>query len=217
MQSDSMPFFDELYVRTAEARGELYAAIRDCLAGRVTRKRYAAFLREAFHHVKHTVPLLEACAGRLGEDRSALRVALAHYVAEERGHEQWILDDLTACGEDADAARRSEPSAATRRMVEYVYDYIERFNPAGFLGMVHVLEGTSSALATRAAQTLAGALALPPEALTYLASHGSLDQEHVRFFEDLVNTLPRSDQEAVVEVAQNVYRLYADLFRGLPA
>jgi pyrroloquinoline quinone (PQQ) biosynthesis protein C len=214
-----MPFFDELQSRTAAARSELFGvpAIRDCLAGRVTRRRYAAFLREAFHHVKHTVPLLEACAGRLTEDRAALRAALAHYVQEERGHEQWILNDLEACGEDPEAARRSRPSEATRRMVGYVYDYIARSNPVGFFGMVHVLEGTSSALATRAAQALARALALPPAALTYLASHGSLDQEHMRFFEGLVNALPREDQEAVVEVALNVYRLYADLFRGLPA
>jgi pyrroloquinoline quinone (PQQ) biosynthesis protein C len=214
-----MPFFEELQSRTAEARAALFAvpAIRDCLAGRATRRRYVAFLREAFHHVKHTVPLLEACAARLGEGRAPLRAALAHYIAEERGHEQWILDDLKACGEDADAARRTQPSDATRRMVEYVYDYIARFNPVGFFGMVHVLEGTSSALATRAAQALARALALPPTALTYLSSHGSLDQEHVRFFEALVNALPRSDQEAVVEVAGEVYRLYAELFRGLPA
>jgi pyrroloquinoline quinone (PQQ) biosynthesis protein C len=214
-----MPFFDELQSRTAEARAALFAvpAICECLAGRVTRRRYAAFLREAFHHVKHTVPLLEACAGRLGEDRAALRAAVAHYVDEERGHDRWILNDLEACGEDPEAARRSTPSEATRRMVEYAYDYIARFNPVGFFGMVHVLEGTSSALATRAAQALAQALALPPAALTYLTSHGSLDQEHVGFFENLVNGLPHEDQEAVVEVAQNVYRLYADLFRGLPA
>ena len=40
-----MPFFDELQSRTAEARAALFAvpAIRECLAGRVTRRRYAAF------------------------------------------------------------------------------------------------------------------------------------------------------------------------------
>ncbi len=37
-------------------------------------------------------------------------------------------------------------------MVAYVYDYIARRNPVGFFGMVHVLEGTSTALATTAAQ-----------------------------------------------------------------
>jgi pyrroloquinoline quinone (PQQ) biosynthesis protein C len=113
--------------------------------------------------------------------------------------------------------RAGAPAPATELMVAYVYDYIARVNPAGMLGMVHVLEGTSSVLATRAAQAIARALALPPGAFTYLFSHGSLDQEHVRFFENTVNTLSRRDAEAVVHVAGMVYRLYGDIFRGLPA
>jgi pyrroloquinoline quinone (PQQ) biosynthesis protein C len=214
-----MPFFDELQNRTAAARGELLSIpiIDHCLAGRVTRAQYVAFLREAYHHVKHTVPLLAACHRGLDNARAALRPALERYIDEERGHEEWILDDLRACGADAEAARAAAPAPATELMVAYVYDYIARVNPAGMLGMVHVLEGTSSALATRAAQAIARALALPAEAFTYLSSHGSLDQEHVRFFEETVNALPRPDREAVVHVARMVYRLYGDIFRGLPA
>jgi pyrroloquinoline quinone (PQQ) biosynthesis protein C len=214
-----MPFFEELQQRTAAARGELLSVpvINACLAGRVTRAQYVAFLRQAYHHVKHTVPLLMACGSRLGAERAALRAAVAKYIAEESGHEQWILDDLRACGEDPEAARAAMPAPATEVMVAYVHDYVARINPAGMFGMVHVLEGTSSALATRAAQAIARALALPASALTYLSSHGSLDQEHVRFFEKTVNCLPRADQEAVVHVAGMVYRLYGDIFRGLPA
>jgi pyrroloquinoline quinone (PQQ) biosynthesis protein C len=214
-----MPFFDELQARTAAARAELLAvpAIAECLAGRVTLARYIAFLREAYHHVKHTVPLLMACGSRLGDDRAELRDALAEYIGEEKGHEAWILDDLRACGDDAEAARAREPSAPTELMVAYVYDYIARINPAGFLGMVHVLEGTSSAIATRAADAIARALELPSSAFTYLRSHGALDQEHVRFFESTVNTLRVEDRQHVVHVARRVYRLYGDIFRGLPS
>lgn len=214
-----MPFFDELQSRTAAERDALLSlpAIVDCLAGRITRTRYVAFLRQAYHHVKHTVPLLMACGSRLGEERAALRGAMTQYIAEENGHEQWILDDLRACGDDADAARRAAPAPATELLVAYVYDYIARANPAGFLGMVHVLEGTSSALATRAAHSIARALGLPPAAFRYLTSHGSLDQEHVRFYEQTVNGLAPEDQEAVVHVARRVYGLYGDIFRGLPA
>ena len=214
-----MPFFDELQNRTAAARGELLSIpiIDHCLAGRVTRAQYVAFLREAYHHVKHTVPLLAACHRGLDNGRAALRPALEHYIDEESGHEEWILDDLRACGEDAEAVRAGAPAPATELMVAYVYDYIARVNPAGMLGMVHVLEGTSSALATRAAQAIARALALPAKAFTYLSSHGSLDQEHVKFFEKTVDSLPLSDREAVVHVAGMVYRLYGDIFRSLPA
>ena len=44
--------------------------------------------------------------------------------------------------------RGSAPGHACEVMVAYAYDTIARRNPLGFFGMVHVLEGTSSALAT---------------------------------------------------------------------
>jgi len=98
-----------------------------------------------------------------------------------------------------------------------VHDYIARRNPVGFFGMVHVLEGTSTALATSAAQVIRGALGLPPEAFTYLTSHGALDLEHVRFFAGLMDRLDDPvDQAAVTHVANMVYRLYGDIFRALP-
>ena len=214
-----MAFFDELQSRTAAERAELLSvpAIADCLAGRVTRSRYIAFLREAYHHVKHTVPLLMACGSRLGDERATLRDAITEYIAEETGHDAWILDDLRACGDDPEGARRARPAPATELMIAYVYDYIARVNPAGFLGMVHVLEGTSSAIATPAAGVIARTLELPAAAFTYLTSHGALDQEHVRFFENTVNGLRPEDQEHVVHVAKRVYRLYGDIFRGLPS
>jgi len=214
-----MPFFDSLQECTSRERAELFSLplIQDCLAGRVVLRQYVAFLREAYHHVKHTVPLLEACRGRVGEERTALRAALSHYIDEERGHEQWILQDLRACGTDAEGVPRSAPAPATELMVAYVYDYIARVNPVGMLGMVHVLEGASSALASRAARALAAALALPPAAFSYLSSHGELDAGHVRFYETVVNGLPSADQDAVVHVARRVYRLYGDILRTLPS
>jgi pyrroloquinoline quinone (PQQ) biosynthesis protein C len=214
-----MPFFEELQRRTSAARAELFAipVIQDCLAGRVDRGQYQAFLAQAYHHVRHTVPLLMACGSRLPATHEWLRTAIAHYIAEETGHEEWILSDIAACGGDADAVRRAAPAPATELLVAYVYDYIARRNPAGFFGMVHVLEGTSQALATRAAQVMRAGLGLPAEAFTYLSSHGSLDQEHVRFFAGLMDRLESpEDQAAVAHVAGMVYRLYGDVFRALP-
>jgi hypothetical protein len=55
-----MSFSQELRAATENDRQRLLAApiITDCLAGRVSRESYRAFLAEAYHHVKHTVPLL---------------------------------------------------------------------------------------------------------------------------------------------------------------
>ena len=214
-----MLYFEILQQRTEAARAGLFAVpvIRDCLAGRVTRAQYVAFLTEAYHHVKHTVPLLMACGSRLPESAGWLRSAITEYIDEERGPEEWILNDIAACGADAEAVRAGAPCPATELMVAYVYDYIARRNPVGFFGMVHVLEGTSTALAINAAQVIRAALGLPPEAFTYLTSHGALDQEHVRFFASLMDRLESpADQAAVTDVANMVYRLYGDIFRSLP-
>ena len=60
-------------------------------------------------------------------------------------------------------------------------------------------------------------LELPPAAFSYLNSHGSLDLEHMRFFEELMNRLDADeDREAVVHTARVVYRLYGEMFRSLP-
>ena len=214
-----MTFFNDLQERTAAARQELLDTpiIRDALAGRIELRQYLAFLEQAYHHVRHTVPLLTACGSRLPDRLAWLRSAVGEYIDEERGHEEWILSDITACGADADAIRAGKPAHETAVMVAYAYHQIDRGNPVGFFGMVHVLEGTSTAIATLAAGAISNALRLPPDAFRYLTSHGSLDIEHVQFFASLVNRLDSgADREAVIDCANAVYRLYGDIFRALP-
>lgn len=215
-----MQFFDSLCQLTEDRRQELFSipVIRDALRGEIVTGQYLAFLGQAYHHVRHTVPLLMACGGRLDGEHEWLRAAIAEYIEEELGHEEWILSDIAACGGDPDAARKSMPHASTELMVAYAYHQIDRGNPVGFFGMVHVLEGTSTALATHAASTIRQSLGLPANAFSYLNSHGALDIEHVRFFESLMNRL-RSDDDmsAVVHCAHMVFKLYGDIFRSLPS
>ncbi len=210
-----MSFHQILHAQTAADRAALLAQplFADAIAGRVTRPLYCAFLAQAYHHVRHTVPLMMAAGGRLGVEYEWLRAKLVHYVQEEYGHHEWVLDDIRAAGGDADAVRRSEPAFPTEMMIAYAYDTVTRGNPVGFFGMVHVLEGTSTALATQAAQSLATALQLPPRAFSYLSSHGALDVEHVEFFRELVDRFDKpSDQAAVVHASRRFYRLYGDIF-----
>jgi len=214
-----MTFSAELRAATAAERGQLLSApiIEDCLAGRVSRESYRGFLTQAYRHVKHTVPLLMACGARLPERLEWLRRGVAEYIDEEYGHEQWILADLTEAGFDAAAARNSVPAAETELMVSYAYDTVQRRNPVGFFGMVLVLEGTSAAIATRAAEIIAARLDLPRSAFKYLLSHGAIDQQHVGHFDGLVDRLEDgADRAAVLHAARMFYRLYGDVFRALP-
>ena len=158
-----------------------------------------------------------ACGARISARQEWLRNAMAEYIEEELGHQEWILNDLRACGADADAVRESQPAMATELMVSTMYDRINRLNPVSMLGMVFVLEGTSTLLATQAAGSLKQSLGLPDKAFSYLTSHGALDLEHMKFFEQLVNRLEDpADQHAVVHTARVIYRLYAEMFRSLP-
>ncbi|SDH79837.1 Iron-containing redox enzyme [Pseudomonas benzenivorans] len=214
-----MSFYDRLLEQTRAERDYLLAApiIQQAMAGTVSLDSYLAFLGEAYHHVKHTVPLLMACGARLPERLEWLREAIAEYIEEEYGHQEWILNDIRACGGDAEAVRAGTPKMATELMVAYVYDRIARHNPASFFGMVQVLEGTSIALATQAAGIIQDKLQLPAQAFSYLTSHGSLDLEHIELLKRLLNRLDEADdQAAVLHTAKVVYRLYGDIFRSLP-
>jgi len=214
-----MGFHDRLLQETAAAREGLLAApiIQGALRGEVSLPSYLAFLREAYHHVRHTVPLLQATQDALPPHHGWLRAPLDEYIAEEAGHDEWILSDIAACGGDADAVRHGRPGHATEVMVAYAYDTIARGNPLGFFGMVHVLEGTSVSLALLAADAIQAPLALPDAAFTYLRSHGTLDQQHVQHFERLMDRInDAGDQAAIVHAARAFFRLYGDVFRGLP-
>ena len=93
-----MTFFEQLQQATQVEQAGLQSLpiIRKTLDGEVTLEQYVAFLTEAYHHVKHTTPLLMACGARLSEDKEWLREAIAHYIEEELGHQEWILNDIKA-------------------------------------------------------------------------------------------------------------------------
>jgi len=212
-------FFNEIEIATADARQRLEAspAIQRCLNGEVEMQTYKAFLTEAYHHVKHTVPLLMACGSRLPERLEWLREAIVTYIQEEVGHQEWILNDLASLGVDKELVRQGQPSLPTELMVSYAYDTVARSNPIGLFGMVYALEKTSSTIATYAASQIVSALDLTPESMTYMVSHGSLDIEHMQHFERLMNRLEDSaDKAAVLHSAPVFYQLYSSIFQSLP-
>ncbi|WP_297811214.1 iron-containing redox enzyme family protein [uncultured Methylophaga sp.] len=213
-----MAFFDELQMQTTDARAQLFTApvFEKAFSGDISLELYIDFLTQAYHHVKHTVPLLMTVGGRLPESKEWLRTAVAEYIEEEVGHQEWILNDIAACGGDKEKVRRSQPGLHTELMVAYAYDMAQRVNPLGFFGMVHVLEGTSISSADKAADSIKTTLGLPDKAFSYLRSHGALDQEHVKFFEGLMNQISDpAEQALIIESAKRFYYLYGNIFRSL--
>jgi pyrroloquinoline quinone (PQQ) biosynthesis protein C len=220
-----MTVYQKLLQATEKERNELMslALIQEGGKGNITLQTYIAFLTQAYHHVKHTTPLLMACGGRLPGHYEWLRTAIGEYIEEEMGHQEWVLNDIAECGGDKEAVRASKTPAtsasmATEIMVAYAYDMISRVNPIGFFGMVLVLEGTSTAVATQAGEKLIESLNLPKKAFSYLLSHGSLDISHVSFYESLVNQVTdENDQACLIHSAKIFYKLYGDIFRTIAA
>lgn len=213
-----MNLYQRLLTETTQEREYLLSApiIKRCFEGDIVLSDYVAFLTEAYHHVKHTVPLLMSVGAKLPESKEWLREAVAEYIEEELGHQEWILNDIEHCGSDKEQHRKSTPNLATELMVSYAYDMVNRINPLGFFGMVHVLEGTSIAMADNAAENIKQTLNLPTKAFSYLCSHGSLDIEHVKFFEGLMERITdKAEQDLIVESAKKFFILYGDMFRGL--
>lgn len=220
-----MSVYQTLLKATEKERAELLSLplITQGAKGQISLATYVGFLTQAYHHVKHTTPLLMACGGRLPERYEWLRTAIGEYIEEEMGHQEWVLNDIAECGGDKEAVRASKTSTtkaciATEVMVSYAYDMIHRVNPIGFFGMVLVLEGTSTAVATQAGETLMNSLNLPKKAFSYLLSHGSLDISHVSFYESLVNQVTDEDDQAMlIHSAKVFYKLYGDIFRTIEA
>jgi pyrroloquinoline quinone (PQQ) biosynthesis protein C len=218
-EASNQAFFELIEEHSAADRRRLEQtpAVGHCLVGTVEMQTYQAFLVEAYHHVKHTVPLLMACGSRLPERLEWLREAIVHYIEEEIGHQEWILNDLELLGVDKQQVRHGKPSIATELMVSYAYDSIARGNPVSLFGMVYTLEKTSSTIATYAAEQIATVLDLPAEAMSYMVSHGSLDVAHMQHFEELMNRLEdAADRAAVLHAISVFYPLYTRIFEELP-
>jgi pyrroloquinoline quinone (PQQ) biosynthesis protein C len=210
--------FERLFEETAEERERFLAIplVKYAAATGGTREMYLAFLTEAYHHVKHTFPLLSLAAARTRDEQ--YQSALFIYMNEERGHDKWILDDIRAIGGDADAIERGNGGIPCQVMVGYAYYCIEWISPYAFLGMVHVLEGLSVMLAHSVAKSVQKSLGAGGSAdgFSYLQSHGTLDVEHTALFRKLVDSFEdRATQDVIIDAARVMYRLYGAIFEDL--
>jgi pyrroloquinoline quinone (PQQ) biosynthesis protein C len=214
-----MSFYEQLHRETSNERQRFLAIplIRRAIGEGATTETYLAFLKEAFHHVSHTFPLLALAASRTKDER--YQDALVEYMEEERGHEKWILDDIAHFGGDARAVRDSQPSPATLAMIGYSYYAIEHVSPYAMLGSVHVLEGMSVLLADKLADRLSQSWGKSGDGgFSYLRSHGSLDQSHVAFFRTLVDGFTDPDVCRLIVANSRVFHhLYGGIFREIGA
>jgi pyrroloquinoline quinone (PQQ) biosynthesis protein C len=210
--------FQQLVLQTAPARQEFIdlPLIQEVMREGASRKLYLEFLSQAYHHVRCTAPLLALAASRCGPDDQKYKSALFEYIDEERGHEEWILEDIEALGGDQDSVRRSSPLFPCKIMVGHAYYLVDRVSPYGLLGMIHVLEGMAVALAGNAVRAIRKAIPSASDAgFKYLTTHGDLDIEHAKLFEKVIDEIDFGHLPVVVESACDFYKLYGGIFSDL--
>ncbi|MGE5516930.1 MAG: AMP-binding protein [Bacteroidota bacterium] len=212
-------FFDALQAATEAERNDFLSIplVADAVANGADRAVYLSFLNSAYHHVRYTVPLLQAARQACGPNDVVMAAGLEEYVREEIGHDEWILDDIAALGGDADASRHARPPLPVRVMVAHAFHLIAEEGPMALLGMVHVLEGMSVALAVRAAEAIKARVGGDGTGgFSYLTSHGGLDIGHVDTFAKLLDAIDTPVNRAtVIAAAKDFYTLYGNVFRAL--
>lgn len=179
------------------------------------RERYAVYLRTMHSVTVASVPLMELAARRCGElgPRDAVAIAVRGYlerhVEEERGHDEWIRQDLRALadapnpgvGGDSDRSDESDesdepgtppepsmPSIAVARLVGAQYYWVEHHHPATVLGYIAVME--SAAPRPGVADWIIDSAGVPPGAVRTVREHAELDTDHVEELFAVLDSLP---------------------------
>ncbi|GAB3114236.1 hypothetical protein GCM10027160_19650 [Streptomyces calidiresistens] len=181
------------------------------------RERYLRYLGAMHSLVTASVPLLERAGARCAEldDPSARRLAAyyARHAEEERGHDDWLLEDLARAGSHPDPT----PHGVVVELAGAQYYRIEHEHPSALLGYMAVLEG--HAPPPRLADRLAATTGLPSGAFRTVREHAELDGGHLHDLYREFDALPlTAHQRAAVSVsALHTADLLTRLFLSLAA
>lgn len=113
---------------------------------------------------------------------------LVRHIGEEREHAAWIEQDLASLGTSAaDLAQRIPPANLASAVGAHYY-WIKHFHPVAVLGYIAVLEGAAPRLGW--VEDLETRTKLPAQAFRTLKLHATVDGEHARELDALLDRLP---------------------------
>jgi hypothetical protein len=144
--------------------------------------------------VRASVPLMEDALRRSREIAGGDAVAagmleyLERHIEEERGHDQWLLEDLEILGVRAVEVWARAPVDSTARAVGAQYYWIRHDHPVALLGYVAVVEGRPPSV-----EFLDGTIettGLPRSAFRTLYGHAQTDVGHGNDLRALLDRLP---------------------------
>jgi len=148
--------------------------------------------------VRASVPLMECatslCAGEHADPVCrVLAPYLATHIAEERHHDEWLLDDLAAAGVPKDDVLGAIPPRSVAALVGAQYYWVRHCHPVAIVGYMRVLEGNPPSDAH--IERLRRESGLPADAFRTYALHGSADLGHRDDLDALLDALPLSESQ----------------------
>jgi hypothetical protein len=219
--SDLMSASAALRTKTSLLTPALSAAAAELWRPEALRPRYIDYLHTMHALIRASVPLMERAAERCARlaphDLTAepLGRYFTEHAEEERGHDDWLLEDLAAAGTDPAAVLDAPPDPVAAELAGVQYYRIEHQHPVVLLGYIAVLEG--NAPAPWLADRLAAGTALPEAAFRTLRAHAALDTRHTAELDALLDMLPltAAQQAAIGANAIRTADLLIRIFRRL--
>ena len=198
-----LPFFADLVSRTDEARRafESSSKVLDIVANGLPLPRYRKLLLELYHVVWHFNPVCAAAASRVADDQKQVRYFLYDHMNEEKGHEEWVVNDLEAMGVNAPQVLDYKPTEHMLALNGYNYWAADRRHPCSVLGMLYSLEVIASVYGGPLTTAISDSLLLQGDrGISFISSHATLDAEHMADLRVIMNTLnDDAAKEAIVE------------------
>lgn len=196
-------FFIDLVSQTDEARREFETSSRvlDIVANGLSLERYRKLLLELYHVVWHFNPTCAAAACRLSDQHRAIRYFLYDHMQEEKGHEEWVLNDLAVVGVTDEAALLYKPSLVLLGLNGYNYWAADRRHPCSVLGMIYTLEVVASVYGGPMTSAITDSLLLDGDrGISFISSHATMDAEHMAKLRVILNRVEDDEaKSAIVE------------------
>jgi hypothetical protein len=193
----TMETSDRLRLRMAMTNGHLVRSLDALWTSPDIARLFPEYLILLHQVIRASVPLMEAARSEalklpIGDPlRDPLASYFQHHIDEEKDHDDWTLEDLSAAGFSKDEILNRIPLPTTAAFVGCQYYWIYHHHPVGLLGYILMLESDPGT--TEVYDDLERRTGLPKALFRTYRMHGELDPQHVKELDEFIDSLPLSE------------------------
>lgn len=179
------------------------------LNGELDVRHYKGFLLETYHHAGLNPQIQAFATLYFKTNHRNLFERFYKHAISEIGHDMLAMNDLKALGEDVAKLQLGRPQPETIAFNAYVIHQIQFNNPLCYLGYLFHLEFLPTQNGPGYAAAIGG-MGVPPEALSFLQEHSTIDIGHNKLMETYIRDLVRSEEDfnLVINAALDSCRLH---------